>query len=68
MVKKFTESFISPPCIVFSLYSKESCVTILRMIRVRNRALDIAVQNLDADVVTLLRLAALNEEIRANND
>ena len=30
-------------------------------------ALDIAVQNSDADVVTLLRLAALNEEIRAND-
>jgi len=29
--------------------------------------LDIAVANADADVVTLLRLAALNEEIRAND-
>ena len=31
-------------------------------------ALDIAVQNSDADVVTLLRLAALNEVIRDEND
>lgn len=30
-------------------------------------ALDIAVQKADADVVTLLRLAALNEEIREND-
>ena len=30
-------------------------------------ALDIAVQKADADVVTLLRLAPLNEEIRENN-
>ena len=30
-------------------------------------ALDIAVDNSDADVVTLLRLAALNEEIREND-
>jgi Arf-GAP/coiled-coil/ANK repeat/PH domain-containing protein len=30
-------------------------------------ALDIAVLNSDADVVTLLRLAALNEEIREND-
>ena len=30
-------------------------------------ALDIAIQNSDADVVTLLRLAALNEEIREND-
>ena len=30
-------------------------------------ALDIAVKNSDADVVTLLRLAALNEEIREND-
>ena len=29
--------------------------------------LDIAVQNSDADIVTLLRLAALNEEIREND-
>lgn len=31
------------------------------------KALDIAVHNSDADVVTLLRLAALNEEIREND-
>ena len=31
------------------------------------KALDIAVLNSDADVVTLLRLAALNEEIREND-
>lgn len=30
-------------------------------------ALDIAIQNSDADIVTLLRLAALNEEIRSND-
>lgn len=30
-------------------------------------ALDIAVQNSDADIVTLLKLAALNEEIREND-
>ena len=30
-------------------------------------ALDIAVHNSDADIVTLLRLAALNEEIREND-
>ena len=30
-------------------------------------ALDIAVQNADADIVTLLRLAALNEEIRESD-
>ena len=29
--------------------------------------LDIAVANSDADIVTLLRLAALNEEIREND-
>ena len=29
--------------------------------------LDIAVTNSDADIVTLLRLAALNEEIREND-
>lgn len=31
------------------------------------KALDIAVQNSDADIVTLLRLAALNEEIRESD-
>jgi Arf-GAP/coiled-coil/ANK repeat/PH domain-containing protein len=31
------------------------------------QALDIAVANSDADIVTLLRLAALNEEIREND-
>ena len=32
------------------------------------KALDIAVQNSDADIVTLLRLAMLNEEIRESPD
>jgi len=32
------------------------------------KALDIAVQNSDADIVTLLRLAMLNEEIRESAD